>query len=448
MKNNQPNWIQELQNLETQYSPQTNFDEVMNRRKKKRRGFIWWTTRSSVLLLIGFGSAYSYFNSFNQAPSNNPNVVSSPTVSTKVESTKDVSDKELSGKNSSINDGSLKPLTASTASGNRLTTSANASNNSNASKSLSTTSTNLSKKSKFLVSKSRKSKVQSPKAFVTTPMSQNIVAQPSEKTTSIQTETLQEVQQRIAQIFNGKNRLSRMNISTWKTIPSDVDWIDLDLKEPEIKLHPGKLPWYVEFSAITGSNSQIDFDNQQNLSILGTQYIAQYQGSILREFQNATMWGLGISYTEWVGNGQWRNIEETITKVYDSTVMDSVWKSTLNTTTGMINYRIDKISVPLQFRFHTQILKLPIRLGAQLAPGMTTLTEGNYFNETSFGPINRQRNFSFDGKLTIGPMIPISDHFTIIIEPSLVFQTFRGPNNQWNAKSFTGLGIGMMWRVF
>lgn len=448
MKNNQPNWIQEIQNLETQYSPQTNFDEVMNRRKKKRRGFIWWTTRSSVLLLIGFGSAYSYFNSFNQAPSNNPNVVSSPTVSTKVESTKDVSDKELSGKNGSINDGSLKPLTASTASGNRLTASANASNNSNASKSLSTTSTNLSKKSKSLVSKLRGSKVQSPKAFVTAPMSQNIVAQPSEKTTSIQTETLQEVQQRIAQIFNGKNRLSRMNISTWKTIPSDVDWIDLDLKEPEIKLHPGKLPWYVEFSAITGSNSQIDFDNQQNLSILGTQYIAQYQGSILREFQNATMWGLGISYTEWVGNGQWRNIEETIAKVYDSTVMDSVWKSTLNTTTGMINYRIDKISVPLQFRFHTQILKLPIRLGAQLAPGMTTLTEGNYFNETSFGPINRQRNFSFDGKLTIGPMIPISDHFTIIIEPSLVFQTFRGPNNQWNAKSFTGLGIGMMWRVF
>jgi hypothetical protein len=431
MKNNQPNWIQELQNLETSYSPQTNFDEVMSRRKKKRRGFIWWTTRSSVLLLIGFGSAYSYFNSFNQTPSTNPNVVSSHTVSTKDVSTKDVSVKDLSGKNGLNNDGSLKPLTSSNASGNRLNT-----------------STNLSKKSKSLVSKPRGSKVQSPKAFVTAPMSQNIETQASETTTSIHTETLQEVQQRIAQIFNGKNRLSRMNISTWKTIPSDIDWIDLDLKEPEIKLRPGKLPWFVEFSAITGSNTQIDFDNQQNLSILGTQYIAQYQGSILREFQNATMWGLGISYTEWVGNGQWRNIEETITKTYDSTVMDSVSKSTLNTTTGMINYRIDKISVPLQFRFHTQILKLPIRLGAHLAPGMTTLTEGNYFNETRFGPINRQRNFSFDGKLTIGPMIPISDQFTIIIEPSLVFQTFRGPNNQWNAKSFTGLGIGMMWKVF
>ena len=448
MKNNQPNWIQELQNLETQYSPQTNFDEVMNRRKKKRRGFIWWTTRSSVLLLIGFGSAYSYFNSFKQTPSTNPNVVSSHTVSTKDVSTKDVSVKDLSGKNGLNNDGSLKPLSTSTASGNRLNISANASNNSNASKSRLNTSTNLSKKSKSLVSKPRGSKVQSPKALATNSMSQNIEAQQSEKTTSIHTETLQEVQQRIAQIFNGKNRLSRMNISSWKTIPSDIDWIDLDLKEPEIKLRPGKLPWFVEFSAITGSNTQIDFDNQQNLSILGTQYIAQYQGSILREFQNATMWGLGISYTEWVGNGQWRNIEETITKVYDSTVMDSVWKSTFNTTTGMINYRIDKISVPLQFRFHTQILKLPIRLGAQLAPGMTTLTEGNYFNETSFGPINRQRNFSFDGKLTIGPMIPISDQFTIIIEPSLVFQTFRGPNNQWNAKSFTGLGIGMMWKVF
>ncbi len=429
MNNNQPQWIKDLQDLETSYSPQTNFDEVMNRRKKKRRGFIWWTTRSSVLLLIGFGSAYAYFST--PAENATTKIKSSVTVapSTSAPSKTAASDKASTSLNS------ISSTTAKVESFEK-------------SKILDVKSISQSPKSSSLRVRSSNKRATLPQTIELTPStSQEIESNTAEKSTYIPTETLQEVQQRIAQIFNGKNRLSRTNIASWKTIPSDVDWIDLDFKEPEIKLRPGKLPWFVEFSAITGSNTQIDFDNQQNLSILGTQYIAQYQGSLLREFQNATMWGLGISYTEWVGNGQWRNIEETIIKTFDSTLMDSVLTSKFNTTTGMINYRIDKISLPIQFRFHTQILKLPIRLGAQLAPGITTLTEGNYFTETSFAPINRQRNFSFDGKLTIGPMIPITDQFTIIIEPSLVFQSFRGPNNQWNAKSFTGLGIGMMWSL-
>ena len=435
MNNNQPQWIKDLQDLETTYSPQTNFDEVMNRRKKKRRGFIWWTTRSSVLLLIGFGSAYAYFSTpENSAAAKIQSKSNSVATNSSNSSTSALSKSAYSDKASTpLNSINSAPITVKPV---------------EKSKTLGLTSNLQSSKTSSLRVRSSNQRATQPQTIALIPStSQEIESNTANKSTTIPIETLQEVQQRIAQIFNGKNRLSRTNIASWKTIPSDIDWIDLDLKEPEIKLRPGKLPWFVEFSAITGSNTQIDFDNQQNLSILGTQYIAQYQGSLLREFQNATMWGLGISYTEWVGNGQWRNIEETITKTFDSTLMDSVLTSKFNTTTGMINYRIDKISLPVQFRFHTQILKLPIRLGAQLAPGITTLTEGNYFTETSFAPINRQRNFSFDGKLTIGPMIPITDQFTIIIEPSLVFQTFRGPNNQWNAKSFTGLGIGMMWSL-
>ncbi|MCL9980310.1 MAG: hypothetical protein NBV77_02580 [Bacteroidia bacterium] len=437
MNNNQPQWIKDLQDLETSYSPQTNFDEVMNRRKKKRRGFIWWTTRSSVLLLIGFGSAYAYFST--PAQNTTTKIKSNVSSITNTSSSSTTSSKSALSDKASTSLNSISSVPAKVESFEK-------------SKTLGLTSNSQSSKTSSLrvqtKNRTRNQRETQPQTIALIPStSQEIESNTADKSTSIPTETLQEVQQRIAQIFNGKNRLSRTNIASWKTIPSDVDWIDLDLKEPEIKLRPGKLPWFVEFSAITGSNTQIDFDNQQNLSILGTQYIAQYQGSLLREFQNATMWGLGISYTEWVGNGQWRNIEETITKTFDSTLMDSVLTSKFNTTTGMINYRIDKISLPVQFRFHTQILKLPIRLGAQLAPGITTLTEGNYFTETSFAPINRQRNFSFDGKLTVGPMIPITDQFTIIIEPSLVFQSFRGPNNQWNAKSFTGLGIGMMWSI-
>ena len=436
MENNQDNWIKDLQNLETSYSPKTNFDEVMNRRKKKRRGFFWWTIPTSALLLLGIGTGYYYF-------SNTQSSVHT-TASSSVKQNKSINKVSKPSQKEQL-------TTTSAYSKEQITTSST-----NSEADVKTHSIDNKKYIKHIGNRRLKSSSQN--NAIQGDSKITIFNQDAESTkiTDVSNSTgnnLNVIENNAFQIpiyslFNSKNRLSHVNISNWKTIPSDIDWIDLDLREPEIKINNGKLPWFVEFSAITGSNNQINFDNQQNLSILGTQYIAQYQGSILREFQNATMWGLGVSYTEWVGNGQWRNIEELIIKTFDSTVMDSVFKSTFTTTTGMINYRIDKISIPVQFRFHTQLLKVPIRIGAQLSPGFTTLTSGDYFNETSYAPIQRQKNLSFDGKLTVGPMIPITNQLTIIIEPSLVFQSFRGQNNQWNAKSFTGLGIAMMWRVF
>jgi len=436
MENNQDNWIKDLQNLETSYSPKTNFDEVMNRRKKKRRGFFWWTIPTSALLLLGIGTGYYYFSNTQSS----------------VHTTASSSIKQNNSINKVSKPSQKEQLTTTSAySKEQITTSST-----NSEADVKTHSIDNNKYIKHIGNRRLKSRSQN--NAIQGDSKITIFNQDAESTkiTDVSNSTgnnLNVIENNAFQIpiyslFNSKNRLSHVNISNWKTIPSDIDWIDLDLREPEIKINNGKLPWFVEFSAITGSNNQINFDNQQNLSILGTQYIAQYQGSILREFQNATMWGLGVSYTEWVGNGQWRNIEEFIIKTFDSTVMDSVFKSTFTTTTGMINYRIDKISIPVQFRFHTQLLKVPIRIGAQLSPGFTTLTSGDYFNETSYAPIQRQKNLSFDGKLTVGPMIPITNQLTIIIEPSLVFQSFRGQNNQWNAKSFTGLGIAMMWRVF
>lgn len=153
--------------------------------------------------------------------------------------------------------------------------------------------------------------------------------------------------------------------------------IDLEGKERPIKLKLRPSKWFAELSVITGSNNTINFEDNVPLSVLGTQYMAQYQLLILKDLENGSMLGAGIQYSEWVGNGQWQmNKNEMIRdiktlKVLVSapwqpkkyiTISDTSFKPVNNVQVGNIEYRIDKISFPLAYRLNTQIAKTPIRL--------------------------------------------------------------------------------------
>jgi len=82
--------------------------------------------------------------------------------------------------------------------------------------------------------------------------------------------------------------------------------IDLEGKERPVKLKLRPSKWFAELSVITGSNNTINFEDNVPLSILGTQYMAQYQLLILKDLENGSMLGAGVQYSEWVGNGQWQ----------------------------------------------------------------------------------------------------------------------------------------------
>jgi hypothetical protein len=52
---------------------------------------------------------------------------------------------------------------------------------------------------------------------------------------------------------------------------------------------------------------------------------------------------------------------------------------------------------------------------------------------------------TIDGRISLGPMIPISKKWTFVIEPSLIYQSYLSDNNtNVNGKFFTGLGIAIL----
>ncbi len=265
--------------------------------------------------------------------------------------------------------------------------------------------------------------------------------------------------------WNNSNEIIRsLALSTSRIALPEFDFgsLDIELDLPERPVLP-KLPsskWYAELSVITGSNNTINFEENVPLSILGTQYMAQYQMLLLKDLENGSMLGAGIQYSEWVGNGQWQqNENKMVQKIDTSIVLISMpWQPKKYATfidtsyvpanvikTGNIEYRIDKISFPVAYRFYTQIAKTPIRFGIHLAPGYTTVNKGTYFTNTDFQEIEKVRHTTVDGKLSIGPMISINKKWTLVMEPSIIYQSFLSNNNSSvNGKFFTGLGVAIL----
>ena len=239
----------------------------------------------------------------------------------------------------------------------------------------------------------------------------------------------------------------------------DISDLEFDLPEFEIRLRNTPSKWFAELSVITGSNNTIVFEDDVPLSVLGTQYMAQYQMLVLKDFENGSMFGAGIQFSEWVGNGKWqRTSNAMVPKVTTRKVLisppwqpkkyavlsDTTYVPATTVQSGAVEYKIDKVSFPLAYRFCTSIGKLPVRFGLHLAPGYTTLTQGVYFTQTDFRPIQSNSQMTVDGRITLGPMFPITKKWTFVMEPSLIYQSFVTPDNQVNGKFFTGLGVAIL----
>jgi len=221
------------------------------------------------------------------------------------------------------------------------------------------------------------------------------------------------------------------------------DYLDWDFSMGPFEPHLRKKPWYVELSAITGSNNQVQFNEEEPLSVLGTNYMAQYQASFLTSFNSSSaMWGIGLHYTQWVGNGEWR--EHTKERILQP---DGTYKIINSTTTGRVNYSIDKVSIPLSYRGFARVSKFNLRYGVQLAPGFTSVTEGTYFDATSYTALQNSRMWSMDGKASVGPMIQVNKGLNVVIEPSVMYQSFVDQNSKIQGNWFGGLGVSMLYRL-
>lgn len=481
MNENQDSFFRDkLYDLESPLNEKVTFEEVMERRKKKRRFIFWWNPKMYVVagLFVVGGLGLYLSNPFEKSKA--PMSTKSLSVKAKV-----LNQENISNKGAEKHDvESLKDQNSGNASLSQFESKSFADNSLN----VNVNERGLKKKTNaetidfdaIHLTGIKKSGLQSRRGY----------SQDAENTNSILEDQIFETSKEYLKLgkhkqvtlkdflagntqtsedkqytWQNKNELIRsLGLSAIRFNMPEFDFasFDIDLDIPDRPVLP-KMPtskWYAELSVITGSNNTINFEENVPLSILGTQYMAQYQMLILKDLENGSMLGAGVQYSEWVGNGQWQlNKNEMVQKIDTNrvlisppwkpkrylTIVDTSYIPVNNVQTGNIEYRIDKISFPLAYRFYTQIAKTPIRVGFHLAPGYTTVNAGTYFTNTDYRVFDQSRYMTVDGKLAIGPMIPINKKWTFIIEPSLMYQSFLSDNNSTvNGKFFTGLGIAIL----
>jgi len=243
---------------------------------------------------------------------------------------------------------------------------------------------------------------------------------------------------------------------------SDFNAIFIETEGDEISNYfkPGNFnsPYHIELSVGTGSRVLMNFDETVPLSILGSQYNAHYQLSVLKDMSSGIQLGVGALYGEWIGTGQWQKRQWNSYTVRDSSVLigfpnpndrqvvyfDSVINE-LTTTQGGISYQINKFSIPIGFRKLMNVGKTPFRFALQLAPGRTVKTTGLYFSEFEYHSIANQKLTTMDLKLAIGPAISINRNYTFILEPNANLQTFHDSRTgEVHSKSFWGFGFSLI----
>jgi hypothetical protein len=425
-----------FQDLESPFNDRVTFEAVMKKREKKKRRVIFWLPSVAVVagLFLSAGLGYMFLSDSNSA-------VKSPQVALKnvvVKPNKKAFAKNQNEKSESLDGVGIK--------------SAVISSNNTSSKSLKLSSPvnnqNRIVNNKILTTNSLEGNfLKDELPFINTPV--NVVEEVAAANL-------------VDMINNAENQL--MFCDPRGIYPVSIgmskmkeEFIEIPEGEYEKAWDPARYrsKWYGEMGATTGSKVIVDFDNKNALSVLGTMYHANYQGLILRDLGNGIMLGTGISYGEWIGNGEWQLTQterKTYIDSYDLVVMippvqtvrvyDTSEVIDVKLTTGDIQYKIDKVSLPLAMRYNLMFGKVAWRLAAQLNPGITTKTTGDYFTKTEYHAISQQRTFCMDAKLAFGPSFALSSDWTLVLEPNAMLHSFYDKSGKRAySKILTGFGM-------
>jgi len=454
-----------LLNSEAEYGENVTFEKVMQRRRKKRRFFFWWNPKTYAtfgVLFLGILTAFVTHSFYGKSNESDKVQLANVNIHNSTANQLNQFETELSAKNSIYKESGVKSNIVKA-------------DNSKSELAIDNSSDKLAiKKAKSIKKESHKSLLNSSnsKFLNQLVLEKAINDQSISKKSYLIDKVLEEStfaknsNWAVEDIFNWSKWNDRIYSAKLKQnqfgfddLNLDIYDLEFDLPDFEIKLRNTPSKWFAELSVITGSNNTIVFKEDLPLSVLGTQYMAQYQMLILKDFANGSMFGAGIQFSEWVGNGRWQSTTNSmVPKVTTHKVLisapwqpkkyavlsDTTYVPATTVQTGVIDYKIDKVSFPLAYRFFTSIGKLPVRFGVHLAPGYTTLTQGVYFTQTDFRPIQSSRQMTLDGRITLGPIFPITKKWTFVMEPSLIYQSFVTPDNQVNGKFFTGLGVAIL----
>ena len=436
-----------FQDLESPFNDRVTFEAVMKKREKKKRRVIFWLPSVAVVagLFLSAGLGYMFLSDSSSA-------VKSPQVSLKqvvVKPNKKSFAKNQNEKSESIQGAGISREDIS--SNNSSARSRKASNAVN--------SQILAPNNEILTTNSLEGNfLKAELPLINAPV--NVVEEAAAARTSSIDKSVDA--NLVDMIHNAENQLIYCDPRGIYPVSIGMskmkeEFIEIPEGEYEKAWDPARYrsKWYGEMGATTGSKVIVDFDNKNALSVLGTMYHANYQGLILRDLGNGIMLGTGISYGEWIGNGEWQLTQterKTFIDSYDLVVMippvqtvrvyDTSEVIDVKLTTGDIQYKIDKVSLPLAMRYNLMLGKVAWRLAAQLNPGITTKTTGDYFTKTEYHSISQQRMFCMDAKLAFGPSFALSTDWTLVLEPNAMLHSFYDKSGKRTySKILTGFGM-------
>ena len=436
-----------FQDLESPFHDRVTFEAVMKKREKKKRRVIFWLPSVAVVagLFLSAGLGYMFLSDSSSA-------VKSPQVSLKqvvVKPNKKSFAKNQNEKSESIQGAGISREDIS--SNNTSAKSRKASNPVN--------SQILAPNNQILTTNSLEGNfLKAELPLINAPV--NVVEEAAAARTSSIDKSVEA--NLVDMIHNAENQLIYCDPRGIYPVSIGMskmkeEFIEIPEGEYEKAWDPARYrsKWYGEMGATTGSKVIVDFDNKNALSVLGTMYHANYQGLILRDLGNGIMLGTGISYGEWIGNGEWQLTQterKTFIDSYDLVVMippvqtvrvyDTSEVIDVKLTTGDIQYKIDKVSLPLAMRYNLMLGKVAWRLAAQLNPGITTKTTGDYFTKTEYHSISQQRMFCMDAKLAFGPSFALSTDWTLVLEPNAMLHSFYDKSGKRTySKILTGFGM-------
>lgn len=436
-----------FQDLESPFNDRVTFEAVMKKREKKKRRVIFWLPSVAVVagLFLSAGLGYMFLSDSSSA-------VKSPQVSLKqvvVKPNKKSFAKNQNEKSESIQGAGIYRENIS--SNNTSARSRKASNAVN--------SQILAPNNQILTTNSLEGNfLKAELPLINAPV--NVVEEAAAARTSSIDKSVDA--NLVDMIHNAENQLIYCDPRGIYPVSIGMskmkeEFIEIPEGEYEKAWDPARYrsKWYGEMGATTGSKVIVDFDNKNALSVLGTMYHANYQGLILRDLGNGIMLGTGISYGEWIGNGEWQLTQserKTLIDSYDLVVMippvqtvrvyDTSEVIDVKLTTGDIQYKIDKVSLPLAMRYNLMLGKVAWRLAAQLNPGITTKTTGDYFTKTEYHSISQQRMFCMDAKLAFGPSFALSTDWTLVLEPNAMLHSFYDKSGKRTySKILTGFGM-------
>jgi len=436
-----------FQDLESPFNDRVTFEAVMKKREKKKRRVIFWLPSVAVVagLFLSAGLGYMFLSDSSSA-------VKSPQVSLKQVVVKP--NKKSFAKNQNEKSESIQGAGISREDISSNNTSARSRKASNA-----VNSQILAPNNEILTTNSLEGNfLKAELPLINAPV--NVVEEAAAARTSSIDKSVEA--NLVDMIHNAENQL--MYCDPRGIYPVSIgmskmkeEFIEIPEGEYEKAWDPARYrsKWYGEIGATTGSKVIVDFDNKNALSVLGTMYHANYQGLILRDLGNGIMLGTGISYGEWIGNGEWQLTQserKTFIDSYDLVVMippvqtvrvyDTSEVIDVKLTTGDIQYKIDKVSLPLAMRYNLMLGKVAWRLAAQLNPGITTKTTGDYFTKTEYHSISQQRMFCMDAKLAFGPSFALSTDWTLVLEPNAMLHSFYDKSGKRTySKILTGFGM-------